>query len=146
MQLRPPVAGRPGLADARFDKLLRRLAPSWDFQPRVEILGITGQNTAGGDVIVRFRASRDTVYVQVHVQTDAVGEGGATYDPSNFHSSERVDCLEDRQQDYTIERGGGDHYWVWLIPVMLDGDGSTFVKFDGQDSDDDFMAFHDLGV
>lgn len=138
--------GRPGIGATVFDRLVQQLAASWDWLPRVEILGISGQNTAGGDVTLRFRASRATVYVQVHVQTDAFGEGDATYDPANFHSSERVSCLENRQQDYVIERGGGDHYYVWLIPVALDGDGATFIKYDGEDSDDDTMAFFDLGI
>jgi hypothetical protein len=143
---RVPEAARPGERGSFLDQLLQELVVSWDWQARVEIIGLTGQNTAGGDVTVRFRASRATVYVQVHVQTDAVGEGGATYDPVNFKSSTRVACLESRQQDVVIGRGAGDHYYLWLVPVMLDGNGSTFVKFDGVDSADDFMSYWDLGI
>lgn len=138
--------GRPGAVSPALDRFIQEARAGWDWRQRVEIVGMLGHLTAGGDVRIRFRASRATNYVQVHVQTDAVGEGGDTYDPVNFHSSDRVDCLEDRQQDVTVERNGVDHFYVWLIPVSLDGDGSTFVKYDGEDSDDDFMAFADLGT
>lgn len=138
--------GRPGALDPALDRFLQEARASWDWQQRVEIIGMRGQFTAGGDVTIRFRASRATSYVQVHVQTDAAGEGGDTYDPVNFLSSERVSCLEARQQDYVIERDGVKHFYVWLIPVSLDGDGTTFVKYDGADSADDYAAFADLGA
>ncbi len=139
-------SGRPGAGHTNLDRFIQEARSSWDWQQRVGVIGMLGQNTAGGDVRLRFRASRATSYVQVHVQTDALGEGGDTYDPDDFLSSERVSCLEDRQQDIVIERDGVKHYYVWLIPVSLDGDGATFVKYDGEDSDLDLMAFADLGV
>lgn len=142
------TVSRPGANDPRLDSLIRQLRAGWEFQPRVEIIGLSGISTAagppGGDVSIRYRASLATNYVQVHVQSTAVGEGGASYDASNFTSSVRVDCLENRQQDVVISRNGTDIYYLWLIPVFKDGDG-TFVKYDGVDSPDDFMAFWDLG-
>lgn len=141
----PSIAPRRGIADPQWDRQRQELHATWDWQQRVAIIGLSGQNTAGGNVTLRFRASRATLFVQVHVQTDAVGEGGATYDPANFHSSELVDCRENRQQDYVIGRGAGAHYYVWLIPVFEDPGGTT-VKFDGVDAAEDYAAFLDLGV
>lgn len=146
-------ARRRGQLDPQWDRLLKQLGASWEYQQRVQIIGVSGHAigadaegyiTSGGTVTVRVRASRATLYVQEHVQTDAAGEGGATYDTSNFKSSTEIDCRADRQQDRTITRGTGDHYYVWYIPVFKDGAGNT-TKFDGVDGED-LMAFLDLGV
>ena len=137
---------RRGVSDPAWDRLRKELAATWDWQQRVAITGLSGHLVAGATVTARWRASRSTNYVQVHVQTDAVGEGGATYSATLFLSSTRVSCLESRQQDTTIARGAGKRFYLWLIPVMLDGDGSTFVKYDGVDSASDFASFIELGV
>ena len=131
-------------ADIDLDLLVRGLASIADNQQRVEILGQKDTGT-GTDVDVRFRASRATLYVQVHVQSDAVGKGGADYDAANFMSSSRVDCRSSRLQDQTISRNGTDQYFLFLIPVFLEGDRTTYTKFDGVDGADE-MAFLDLGT
>lgn len=128
----------PGLADRIA------LGSHVDEQQRALIIGVSGQETAGGTVTVRSLASRATEFVQLHIQSDAGGEGGATYDPTNFTSSARVDCRQNRQQDHSIARGGGVHYYVWIIPVFEHEPGS-FTKYDGDDAEDR-MAFLDLGV
>lgn len=144
METAPGIAPRRGHGDPQWDRLLQQLHASWDWQQRVAILGLIGQETAGGTVSVRIRASRSTLFVQEHVQTDAGGEGGATYDTVNFKSSTELDCRANRQQDRSITRGGGDHYYVWYIPVFKDAAGNV-VRYDGVDGED-FMAFQDLGV
>ena len=94
---------------------------------------------------VRFVASRATQFVQAQVQSTATSKGGATYSTSNYVSSTRVDCRSNRQQDLTISRNGTNRYYLFLIPVFLEGDGSTYTKFDGDDGADK-MAFADLGT
>ena len=136
---------RRGLQDPQWDRFRKELLVTWDWQQRVQIIGLKGHLVAGATVSVRFVASRATLYVQKHVQTDAGGEGGATYDAVNFLSSARIDCFENRQQDTTIARGAGKRFYLFLIPVFLDGDG-TFVKYDGVDSATDLATFIELGV
>ena len=139
-----PGTARAGVESPVLDRLLRAREVEWESSQRLEILGVKGQNVAGATVTIRTLASRATDFMQLHVQTDAVGEGGATYDAANFMSSVQVDCREDKQQDHTVARGAGKAFWVWLIPVFLQGDGS-FTKMDGVDGAD-AMAFVDLGV
>ena len=95
--------------------MLHAEAASWDNQQRVRYMGHKDQGT-GTDVKVRFMASRATNYVQVHVQSDAVGKGGFDYAADNFISSSRVDCRAEKMQEVTISRNGSDQYWVFLIP------------------------------
>ena len=150
-------------------------APSWeelrailgshvDEQQRVLLQGISGHNTAGGTVTIRTLASRATLWMQLHVQTDTAG-GGAwgtswgsawgsawgsggvsseTYDRNNFETSVLVDCRENRQQDHVIPRDGVRPYYVWLIPVFEHAPGE-FTKYDGDDAED-HAIFLDLGV
>lgn len=97
--------------------------------------------TATGDVVLRFRASEATNFVQVHVQK--TGTGGATYNTSTYVSSTLVDCRSDRRQSVAVARDGTNDYYVWLIPVFTDAAGSV-VKMDGV-SADDLMATVSLG-
>ena len=127
-----------------LDRLLRGMASFWDNQQRVQVMGQRDTGT-GTDVNIRFMASRATQWVQVHVQSTASSKGGATYSTSNYVSTARVDCRSDRQQDQTIARNGTNHYYLWLIPVFLEGDESTYSKFDGATTTDR-MAFVDLGT
>ena len=127
-----------------LDRFLRGMASSWDNQQRVQVAG-QKDTGAGTDVNVRLMASRATQWVQVHVQSTAASKGGATYSTSNYVSTARVDCRSDRQQDQTIARNGTNHYYLWLIPVFLEGDESTYSKFDGVTTTDR-MAFVDLGI
>ena len=127
-----------------LDRFLRGLASFWDNQQRVSIEG-QKDTGAGTDVNVRFVASRATQFVQAQVQSTATSKGGAPYSTSNYVSSTRVDCRSNRQQDLTISRNGTNRYYLFLIPVFLEGDGSTYTKFDGDDGADK-MAFADLGT
>lgn len=136
--------GLAGATDPIVNAMVRILNVHFDEQHHVLVLGHKDTGT-GTDVSVRFLASRVTEYVQVHVQSDAAGNGGAAYDASNYVSSSRTDCREDRQQDVTISRNGTDRYYLFLIPTFLQGDRSTYTKFDGVDGDDR-MAFVDLGT
>ena len=132
---------RTGQLAPQYDRLLRTLEQSWDAQQRVRVLG-TMRST--DNVIVRFLASVQTDYVQVHVQHDGGGAGGATYNASTYVSSDRRDMRADRQRDETITRSTDAGYFVWLIPVQLQGDRTTYTKYDGVDGEDR-MAFLDLG-
>ena len=139
-----PGTARVGSEAPVLDRLLRAREVEWESSQRIEILGVKGQNVAGATVTIRTLASRATVFMQLHVQTDAAMEGGATYSAVNYLSSVQVDLREARQQDHTVARDGVKAYWVFLIPVFLEGDG-TFTKMDGVDGAD-MMAFADLGV
>ena len=127
-----------------LDRFLRGFASFWDNQQRVSIEGQKDTGT-GTDVNVRFVSSRATQFVQAQVQSTATSKGGATYSASNYVSSTRVDCRTNRQQDLTISRNGTNRYYLFLIPVFLEGDGSTYTKFDGVTGADK-MAFADLGT
>ena len=127
-----------------LDAVLRGMLSIADNQQRVELTGHKDTGT-GTDVNIRFMGSRATQWVQVHVQSTTSSKGGATYSTSNYVSTARVDCRSDRQQDQTIARNGTNHYYLWLIPVFLEGDGSTYSKFDGATAADR-MAFVDLGT
>lgn len=139
-----PGAARAGIESPALDRLLRAREVEWESSQRVEILGVKGQNVAGATVTIRTLASRATSFMQLHVQTDAVGEGGATYSATAFLSSVQVDLRTNRQIDHSVARNGVKRYWVFLVPVFLEGTG-TFTKFDGV-TGADLMAFADLGV
>ena len=136
--------GLPVGLPPELDRLLRGIASFWDNQQRVQVMG-QKDTGAGTDVNIRFMASRATQWVQVHVQSTATSKGGATYSTSNYISTTRVDCRSNRQQDQTIARTGSHRYYLWLIPVFLEGAGSTYTKFDGT-TGTDRMAFVDLGT
>ena len=117
-----------------LERFFRGFASFWDNQPRVEILGIL---PSGNDTIVRFRASRATQFVRVHVQATAV------YDELSYEVDERLDFRTNRQRDYTV-LGGADRN-IWLIPEFVEGDG-TYTRFDGAGANgEDLMAFASLG-
>lgn len=139
-----PGAARAGIESPILDRLLRAREAEWESNQRVEILGIKGHNVVGATVTIRTLASRATDFMQLHVQTDAVGEGGATYSATAFLSSAQVDCRTSKQIDHTVARNGVKAYWVFLIPVFLEGDGS-FSKYNGV-TGPDRMAFADLGA
>lgn len=127
-----------------LDAVLRGMLSIADNQQRVELTGHKDTGT-GTDVAIRFRGSRATQWVQSHVQSTATDKGGATYSASNYVSSTRVDCRSNRQQDVTVSRNGTNRYYLWLVPVFLEGDGSTYTKFDGVTGTDQ-MVFADLGT
>lgn len=101
-----------------LERFFRGLASHWDNQPRVMYMGHKDQSP-GTDVLVRFMASRATEFVQVHVQSDATGKGGFTYDADKFVSSTEVDCRTARLQEVTITRNGTDQFCVFLIPKAV---------------------------
>ena len=136
--------GLPLGLPVELDRLLRGMESLWDNQQRVQIMGQKDTGT-GTDVNVRFMASRATRWVQVHVQSTASSKGGATYSTSHYLSTTRVDCRSNRQQDVTVSRNGTNRYYLFLIPVFLEGDESTYSKFDGVTTTDR-MAFVDLGT
>ena len=121
----PPGAAQP-MGVGRFgippgaapltERLLRELRSHWDNQQRVMFMG---QKDQGTSLVLRFMASRATDYVQVHVQSDATGKGGFTYDANNFVSSTEVDCRTARLQEVAITRNGTDIYCVFLIPKVI---------------------------
>jgi hypothetical protein len=114
-----------------------------DMQQAITRVGVKSN---GNDRDVRFWASALTTFVQVHVQSDDTGAGGADYDATNFVSSTRVDCRMSRQQDVTITVDGTHTYWLFLIPVQEHPPGSgNFNVFDGVSHIDDFMTWVDLG-
>lgn len=125
-----------------WNRLLRYFGSHFDEQHRVVVIGTL---PSGDDVIVRFLAARACQFVNVHVQHDGVGGGGAAYDAATFVSETRVDCRENRQQDHTVTRSTADSYYVWLIPEQLNTESGTYTQFDGDDGADQ-MAMIDLGV
>ena len=136
--------GLPLGLPVELDRLLRGLASFWDNQQRVQVMG-QKDTVTGTDVSGRFMASRARQWVQVQVQSTASSKGGATYSTSNYVSTTRVDCRSNRQQDVTVSRNGTNRYYLFLIPVFLEGDESTYSKFDGVTTTDR-MAFVDLGT
>jgi|TARA_R110000824_G_scaffold15731_1_gene65970 hypothetical protein len=136
--------GIPTGLPQELDAILRGMLSISDNQQRVELTGHKDTG-AGTDVNIRFRGSRATQWVQSHVQSTATDKGGATYSASNYVSSTRVDCRSNRQQDVTVSRNGTNRYYLWLIPVFLEGDGTTYTKFDGATGADQ-MVFADLGT
>ena len=129
-----------------YNRLLKFFWSHFDERPGVWIQGI---RPSGDDIVLRFRATRATLFVRVHVQHDGGSGGGATFDADLFVSDSRVDCRANRQQDVTITRGTGDDYTVWLIPEFLEGDvgNDTYTRYDGETNEgDDFMAFIALGA
>ena len=127
-----------------YDRLVKFFASHWDELPRVMVQGL---RSSGENMVVRFLASRATLYVRVHIQHDGPGGGGEAYDANIYVSDTRVDCRENRQQDTTITRDTGFDYFVWFIPEFLEGDASTYTRYDGETGEgEDKMAFVALGA
>lgn len=132
--------------DGWYNRLLKFVYSHFDERPGVWIQGI---RPLGDDIVLRFRATRATMFVRVHVQHDGSSGGGATFNANLFVSDTRVDCRANRQQDVTITRDTGDDYIAWLIPEFLEGDvgNDTYTRYDGETNEgDDFMAFVALGA
>ena len=126
-----------------YNRLVKLFESHWDERPRVMVQGI---RPSGDDAVVRFLASRATQYVRVHIQHDGPGGGGEAYDDGIYVSDTRVDCRENRQQDTTVTRDTGYDYFVWLIPEFLDGDQTSYTRYDGETGNGaDAMAFVALG-
>jgi len=106
---------------------------------------IVGWLYDGTDLHVRFRAALATPWVQVHVQSTQGGEGGATYDTTNYTSTTETDCRSDRLQDVTVTSLLTGRYFVFLVPVQYDAAG-TKILYDGEGGNPDNMAFMDIGV
>jgi hypothetical protein len=104
-----------------------------------------GWRNDGTNLNVRFRAAIGTPYVRIHVQDTDPGKGGGTFDPVNFVSEVDQDCRAGGLQDVTLAELPYGRYWVWLIPVQIDGAGAK-LYFDGQSGRPDRMAFIDIGV
>lgn len=107
---------------------------------------VVGLRFDGTDLQLRFRAALAAPWVEVHVQSSASGEGGSAYDPSNYHTSEVVDCRSELLQDYTVSAPTiGVRYTIWLIPIQHDGLGNQAL-YDGQGGRPDNMAYADSGM
>jgi hypothetical protein len=97
---------------------VRTLEQHWDEWMSVMPLG--GRDVGSNQSKVRFLANRHTEYIEVHVQHDGAGGGGTDYDPNVYVSKTLVDCRADRLREVTVNRDGTNHYYVWLIPVILE--------------------------
>lgn len=106
---------------------------------------IIGLRHDGTDLHLRFLAGPDTPWVQVHIQNTVAGNGGGTYDSSNYVSTTEVDCRAARIQNVTITDIPDERHYVWLIPVQYDGAG-TKILYDGEGGRPDNMAYAQLGV
>lgn len=144
--VRPSDDSAQRSADGWYNRLLKFFWSHFDERPGVWIQGI---RPSGDDIVLRFRATRATMFVRVHVQHDGGSGGGATFNANLFVSDTRVDCRANRQQDVTITRDTGDDYTAWLIPEFLEGDvgNDTYTRYDGETNEGgDFMAFVALGA
>jgi len=100
---------------------------------------IVGLVYDGTNLLLRFRAAIAAPLVQLHVQSNAPGGGGMTYDSAHYVSTTLVDCRADRLQDQTIAVTPGTRYAVFLVPVQYDGV-SAKVMYDGEGGRPDAMA------
>ena len=131
-------------ASYEYNRLVKFFASHWDELPRVMVQGL---RPSGEDMVVRFLASRATLFVRVHIQHDGPGGGGEAFNASVYVSDTRVDCRTNRQQDTTVTRSTGNDYFVWLIPEFLEGDATTYTRYDGETGEgEDKMAFVTLGA
>lgn len=101
------------------------------------------QRKDGTDVFVRFEPARAVLFVQAHLQR--TGTGGSTYDPGTSVSSTEVDCQETRVQDLEFTLSGAHQYYLWLIPILVQGD-DTKILMDGENGTPDYAFFLDLGT
>lgn len=129
--------------DLNFSQFRRALEAHEDEQPFVRVMGVRADGTTSH---VRFRPTRAIHVIQYHVQSTAAGEGGATYDPASYTSTEEVECnaIDNRVVDRDVTRDGASQYFVFLIPIIEQADGTTLLC-DGV-SGPDLMSFIDLGV
>ncbi len=119
----------------------------WSHREEQQAVSILGLRPSGDDMVVRFLASRATLYVRAHIQHDGPGGGGEAYNANVYVSDARVECRENRQQDVTITRSTAFDYFVWFIPEFLEGDASTYTRYDGETGEGaDKMAFVALGA
>jgi len=106
---------------------------------------ILGMRHDGTNLHVRFRAALSTPWVQVHVQSTAAGEGGGTYDASNYTTSTEVDCRDTRVKDVTVLAVYATRYYVWLVPIQYDGAVTPLkILYNGVGVNPDNMAFADI--
>lgn len=131
-----PLA-RPLPGDPTMHALVRQLEQHEDEGAAVRLRGTRADGTTSH---VRFTVTRAIYLVQAHVQT------AATYDPDSFVSSDEVNVNdhENRIVDLEITRDGVSHYYVFLIPIIEQADGSTMLC-DGV-SGPDLMSYVDLGI
>lgn len=101
---------------------------------------VVGTRTDGVNLYVRFLAAYAAPWVQVHIQTDQAGEGGTSYNSSNYKSSTLVDCREDLLQEISTPDITPGNYYIWLIPVQYDGSDKK-VLYDGEGGNPDNMVF-----
>ncbi len=130
--LRTPIGASPWmreLATVVNTELLRREATA------------LGTRLDGTTWHLRFKAALSAPWVQVHVQSTEVGEGGVTYDAGTFRTSTQVDCRADLVQDVSVTGLLLDHrYVIFLIPVQYDG-ADLKVLYDGEGGRPDDMTF-----
>jgi hypothetical protein len=101
---------------------------------------IFGWRADGGTVYIRFRASYAAPWVIFHVQTDAGGEGGDTYNSSTYKSRVEHDCRDGLVKEVSTPDVTPTEIWVWLIPVQYDGN-DTQIVYDGEGGRPDNMVF-----
>ena len=82
-------------------------------------------------------------WVQFHVQTDASGEGGASYDPDNYKSSTEIDCRDGLLQDVSTGDIPPDRHYIWLVPKQEDGEDNK-ILYNGEGVNEDNMVFIDV--
>ncbi len=129
---------RPGARAPGFDHALQELYQSWDWKQAVGVLGL--KHAGGSAWDLRFRSSRSTAFVRVHVQS--VDTGGRDYNSSTSVSSTRYDMREDRVRE--IEITAAAERFVFLIPEFLEVDGS-YTRWDGVDGPDAMALVHITG-
>jgi len=88
---------------------------------------------------VRWLAPYSCPWVQVHLQSTAVGEGDLTYDADNYTSSTLVHCNQERMQDFEATLEWEYAYSLFLIPVQYDGEDNK-ILYDGVSAEDRKVA------
>lgn len=114
--------------EASLAQLQRRVLAGREEQARAFVLG---SRLVGGTVLhLRFEPARPIEKVRVHVQSTASGEGGGDYDAVNFTSDETVDCRGARVQNYEVTLDPAERYFVWVVPLVIAGDGTITERLD----------------
>lgn len=131
------AAPRLGVLGAQWDRLLKQLSQSFDWQHRVTFLG--ARYAGNDDWDVRFLSSRATNFVYVQLQTNSTG--GRDYNASTYVSRTLYDMRANRHREVTVAATG--RTFCFLIPAFQKRDGS-YTLFDGVDADD-HMAVFDFG-
>lgn len=130
-RLRTPIN-----ASADLRELIAALRADYD---RKEI-AIQGYRYDGTNHYIRWKPAVSVLWVQEHVQSDGVDEGGATYDPADYASSTLVDCRQTRVRETVLADG---NWWVWLVPVEIDAEENP-VLFDGESGRPDLASFWEI--